>query len=89
MKHGHQFDGMSTCSTQVGHRRTLDTSTTRVVSDMWSYVFHLKSIIFRFGHASHTFGHNLDTRQTWLRHVSNKAGHGSNMAITQPSTFFF
>ena len=30
MKHGHQVDGVSACPTQVGHRRALDISMTRV-----------------------------------------------------------
>ena len=70
--------------------RVSDTSgTSTYVSDTRSYVFHLKNIIFWLGYASNTIEYGSDTRRSRLRRASEMTGHDSDMARTQPNTFFF
>ena len=61
MKHGHQFDGVSACPTQVGYRRALDTSTTRVRKAVLCVPFKKYYFLTRT-----RIGHCLDACQTWL-----------------------
>ena len=60
----------------------------RHVSDMRSYMSHLKNIIFRLGCASNMTGYSSDTRWTRLRRMSDITEHGSDMARVRPSIFF-
>ena len=70
----HQLDGVSACSTQVGHRRALDTSTTCV----WHAVLRVSFKKY------YLFG--SDTRRTQLNMARTRAEHGSDARRTRLNT---
>ena len=77
VKHGHTK--LMVCP-RVRHKWDTDARWTSVqhVFDTRSYLFHLKNIIFRLGHASDTTEYGLDTRQKRLGHDWTLLGYGQN-----------
>ena len=76
----HQVDGVSACPTQVGHRRSLNTSTTRVRHAVLCVPFkkYYLSAQTRVGHNRIWLGHALHMARTGVVHDWTQLGYGLN-----------